>query len=67
MGVKFFSNDNRMTQRVFENRVLSVILRSKMEGNNREGWRKLHNEELHSFCYTLNAIRMMNSWNLIED
>jgi hypothetical protein len=45
---------------VFENRVLR-----RMFGPNRdevtEGWRKLHNEELHNLYSSPNIIRMMKS------
>jgi hypothetical protein len=29
------------------------------------GWRELHNERLHSFCFSPNIIRMINSWPVI--
>jgi hypothetical protein len=46
--------------RVFEDRVLRSIFGSKrdeMIGS----WRKLHNAELHSFCYSTSVIRMIKS------
>jgi hypothetical protein len=44
--------------RVFQNRVLRRIFglkRDEVTG----GWRKLHNEELHSFCSSPSIIRMI--------
>jgi hypothetical protein len=35
--------------RVFENRILGRIFGSKRDDMT-EGWRKLHNEELHNLC-----------------
>jgi hypothetical protein len=45
---------------VFENRVLRRIFgpkRNEVMG----GWRKLHNEELHKLCSSLNIVRMIKS------
>jgi hypothetical protein len=45
---------------VFENRVLSRIFglkRDEVSG----GWKKLHNEELHSLYSSTNTIRMIKS------
>jgi hypothetical protein len=43
--------------RVFENRVLRRIFGPKGDEAT-EGWRKLHNEELHNLYASLNIIRM---------
>jgi hypothetical protein len=47
------------TPRVFENRVLIIfdLKRGEVTG----GWRKLHNEELHSFYFSPSIIRMVKS------
>jgi hypothetical protein len=45
---------------VFENRVLRRVFRPK-RGEATGGWRKLHNEELHNFCFSPSIIRMMKS------
>jgi hypothetical protein len=37
--------------KVFENRVLRRIFGCKREGV-AEGWRRLHNEQLHDMCFT---------------
>jgi hypothetical protein len=45
---------------MFEKRVLRRIIgleRDEVAG----GWRKLHNEELHSLCYLPSIIRMLES------
>jgi hypothetical protein len=45
---------------VFENRVLRRIFgpkRDEVTGS----WRKLDNEELHNFCYSLRIIKMIKS------
>jgi hypothetical protein len=41
--------------RVFENRVLRRIFGPKREEDG--SWRKLHNDELHSFCSSTNIVR----------
>jgi hypothetical protein len=46
--------------RVFENRVLRGIFGPKRD-EVIEGWRKLHNEELHNFYCSPSAIRMIKS------
>jgi hypothetical protein len=46
--------------RVSENRVLRRIFGPKRD-EVMEGWRKLHNEELHSLYYSPNIIRMTKS------
>jgi hypothetical protein len=46
--------------RVFENRVLRRILRSKRDGVT-GGWRKLHNEELHNLYSSPSIIRFIKS------
>jgi hypothetical protein len=46
--------------RVFENRVLKRIF-GPMRGEATEGWRKLHNEELHNLYSSPNRIRMIKS------
>jgi hypothetical protein len=46
--------------RVFENRVLRIILSPKREEVTRD-WRELHNEELHNFYSSPNIIRMYKS------
>jgi hypothetical protein len=46
--------------RIFENRVLRRIIgpnRNEVAGD----WRKLHTEELHNLCSSLNIIRMLKS------
>jgi hypothetical protein len=45
---------------VFENRVLRRIFGTK-RGEVTGGWRKLHNEELHSLYSSPSIIRMMKS------
>jgi hypothetical protein len=45
---------------VFENRVLRRIFGPKRDGG-MEGWRKLHNEELHNLYSSPNIIRIMKS------
>jgi hypothetical protein len=45
---------------VFENRVLRGIYGPKMEGVT-EGWRKLHNEELHNLYSSPSVIRIIKS------
>jgi hypothetical protein len=42
---------------VFENRVLRIIFRPRREEVT-EGWRKLHNEELHNLYLSPSIIRM---------
>jgi hypothetical protein len=46
--------------RVFENRVLRRIFQPKRDDVT-GGWRKLHNEELHSFYSSPSIIRFMKS------
>jgi hypothetical protein len=43
--------------RVFVNRVLRIfgLMADKVTGS----WKKLHNEELHNLCSSLNIIRMI--------
>jgi hypothetical protein len=45
--------------RVFENNVLRRIFGPKRDEGT-EGWRKLHNEELHNLYSSQNTIRMIN-------
>jgi hypothetical protein len=45
--------------RVSENRVLRRILRPKREEDG--SWRKLHNDELHDLCSSLNIFRVIKS------
>jgi hypothetical protein len=45
--------------RVFENRVLRMILGPKREEDG--SWRKLHNDELHSLYSSPNIVRMIKS------
>jgi hypothetical protein len=45
--------------RVFENRVLRKIFGPKREEDG--SWRKLHNDELHSLCYSPNIVRVIKS------
>jgi hypothetical protein len=45
---------------LFENRVLNRIFGAKRDEVTR-GWRKLHNEELHSLDSSRNIIRMIKS------
>jgi hypothetical protein len=45
--------------RVFENRLLRKIFRSKREEDGL--WRKLHNDELHSLYSSLNIVRVIQS------
>jgi hypothetical protein len=49
--------------RVFENRVLRRIFGPKME-ELAEGWRRLHNEELHNLYISPNIIRVIKSRRL---
>jgi hypothetical protein len=44
--------------RVFENRVLRRIYGPKRDGV-MEGWRMLHNEELHNLCSSPSIIRII--------
>jgi hypothetical protein len=44
--------------RVFEKRVLRIFGPKREEG---ESWRKLHNDELHSLCSSLNIVRVIKS------
>jgi hypothetical protein len=44
--------------RVFENRVLRKILGAKRE-EVAEGWRRLHNEELHNLYASPNFVRVI--------
>ena len=46
--------------RVFENRVLRGIFRSKRDGVTGE-WRKLHNEELNDLYWSPNIVRVIKS------
>ena len=46
-------------QRVFENRILRWIFGPKRDENGE--WRRLHNEELHSFYRSPNIIRVIKS------
>jgi hypothetical protein len=46
--------------RLFENRVLRRIFRSKRE-EMAGGWRRLHNEELRNLCHSPNVIREIKS------
>jgi hypothetical protein len=46
--------------RVFENRVLKIILNPKRD-ELMGGWRKLHNKELHCLYSSQSIIRMINS------
>ena len=45
--------------RVFENRILRRIFGPKRDENGE--WRRLHNEELHSFYRSPNIVRMIKS------
>jgi hypothetical protein len=45
--------------RVFENRMLRKLFRSKREEDG--SWRKLHNDELHSLYSSLSIVRMIKS------
>jgi hypothetical protein len=45
---------------VFENRVLKSIFGPKRDGVT-EGWRKLHNEELHNLYFSPSIIILMKS------
>jgi uncharacterized membrane protein len=49
--------------RVFENRMLRKIFGPKRDGVS-DGWRKLHNEELHNLKYLPSTIRMIKSWRI---
>jgi hypothetical protein len=51
-------NEHRL--RVFENRVLRRIFEPKRE-EVAEGWRRLHNEELHNLHASQNVIRVIKS------
>jgi hypothetical protein len=51
------------TQNEGENRVLKRIIGPK-RNDVRRGWRKLHNEELHSFSASPSTIRMIKSMAL---
>ena len=48
--------------RVFQNRILRRIFRPKSDENGE--WRRLHNEELHSFYCSPNIIRVIKSSRL---
>jgi hypothetical protein len=48
------------TLRVFENRMLRRIFEPKRDEVT-EGWRKLHNEELHNLYSSSSIIRMIKS------
>ena len=48
--------------RVFENRILRRIFEPKMDENGE--WRRLHNEELHSFHRSSNIVRLIKSRRL---
>jgi hypothetical protein len=50
--------------RVFENRVLRGIFEPK-RGEVTGGWRKLHNEELHSLYFLKSIIKMNKSRRII--
>jgi hypothetical protein len=43
----------------FENRVLRKIFGPKGEEDG--SWKKLHNDELHSLCFSLNVLRVIKS------
>jgi hypothetical protein len=47
----------------YENRVLKSIFGSKRE-EVAGGWRRLHNEELHTLSDSQNIIRVIMSWNM---
>jgi hypothetical protein len=47
--------------RVFKNKVLSRIFGHKKDEVS-EGWRKLHNEELHNLYSSPSIIRMKHKW-----
>jgi hypothetical protein len=49
--------------RVFENRVLRRIHGPKRDEVT-EGWRKLHNEELHKLYLSSNIVRMIKSMRM---
>jgi PAS domain-containing protein len=61
MGVKLgLSLREEQRLRVFENRMLRRIFgpkREEVEGR----WRRLHNEELHDMCASVNIIRVIKS------
>ena len=48
--------------RVFENRILRRIFGPKRDENG--GWRRLHNEELHSLYSSPNIVRVIKSRRL---
>jgi hypothetical protein len=48
--------------RVFENRMLGIFKPKRDEVT--EGWRKLHNVELHNMYSSPSIIRMMTSKNM---
>jgi hypothetical protein len=58
VGVKFVTQREEHPLRVFENRVLRRIVGPKREEVAGD-WRRLHNEELHNFCASLNIIRVI--------
>jgi len=47
---------------VFENRIVRRIFGLNRDENGE--WRRLHNEELHSFCRSPNVIRVIKSRRL---
>jgi hypothetical protein len=53
--------DHRL--RAFENRVLRRIFAPKRD-KVMEGWRKLHNEEIHNLYSSPSMIRMIKSWRI---
>jgi hypothetical protein len=61
MGVKLgFSHQGKNRLEVSENRILRRIFGPKREEVAR-GWRRLHNEELHSLYISPNVIRVIKS------
>ena len=54
--ISYIKGEHRL--RVFESRILSLILRSKKDGNGE--WRRLQNEELLSWNRSPNIVRVIN-------
>jgi hypothetical protein len=55
MNVKLGLSKEKHRLRVYENRVLKGIFGPK------GGWRRIHNEDLHNFYTSPNAIRVIKS------
>jgi hypothetical protein len=52
--------ENKLPRGIFENKLPRGIFGTQMK-NVTEGWRKLHNEQLHNLYSTSNIIRVIKS------